>query len=143
MYEQIIVNDMLVAIIIRNEYHEEGIRFFSPSNFSQQLGYMSRPRGYIIPPHVHNPVPREVQFTKEVLFVKSGKIRVDFYDDAQIYFESRILNKGDVILLAFGGHGFEMLESSEVIEVKQGPYAGDVDKTRFSPIEAHRVLIRN
>ena len=30
-----------------------------------------------------------------------------------------------------GGHGFEVLEELEMIEVKQGPYAGDRDKTRF------------
>jgi hypothetical protein len=72
-----------------------------------------------------------VHYTKEVLFIKSGKVRVDFYDDDQRYLESRILEMGDVLLLAFGGHGFEMLETSEIIEVKQGPYAGDQDKTRF------------
>ena len=70
-------------------------------------------------------------FTKEVLFIKSGKVRVDFYDDEQNYFTSRVLRKGDIVLLAFGGHGFEMLEPSEMIEVKQGPYAGDSDKERF------------
>jgi hypothetical protein len=100
---------------------------------------MNRPEGYVIAPHVHNAVPREVQFTKEVLFIKSGKVRVDFYDDDQIYLESRILNQGDVILLAFGGHGFEMLEASEIIEVKQGPYAGEADKTRYNPVSADQV----
>jgi hypothetical protein len=45
--------------------------------------------------------------------------------------ESRILSSGDVLLLAFGGHGFQMLEDCEVIEVKQGPYSGELDKTRF------------
>lgn len=29
------------------------------------------------------------------------------------------------------GHGFEILEETEMIEVKQGPYAGEQDKTRF------------
>jgi mannose-6-phosphate isomerase-like protein (cupin superfamily) len=95
----------------------------------------------VIPPHVHNPVPREVQFTKEVLFIKSGKVRVDFYDDEQNYLESRILSAGDVILLAYGGHGFEMLEQTEMIEVKQGPYAGEADKTRFEPIPAGKVRL--
>lgn len=92
---------------------------------------MNRPSGYVIPPHVHNPVQREVYFTKEVLYIKSGKVRIDFFDDEQNYLESSILEHGDVVLLAFGGHGFEMLEPSEMIEVKQGPYAGDQDKTRF------------
>jgi len=92
---------------------------------------MHHPAGKIIEPHVHNPVPREVHYTQEVLFIKRGKIRVDFYDAQQNYLESRTLESGDVILLATGGHGFEVLEEIEMIEVKQGPYAGEVDKTRF------------
>jgi mannose-6-phosphate isomerase-like protein (cupin superfamily) len=56
---------------------------------------------------------------------------VDFYDDSQAYLESRLLGSGDVILLAEGGHGFEVIEDLEMIEVKQGPYAGEGDKTRF------------
>jgi len=44
-----------------------------------------------------------------------------------------------VILLAFGGHGFEMLAPTEMIEVKQGPYAGDADKTRFSPVSSDKL----
>jgi len=45
-------------------------------------------------------------------------------------------------LLAFGGHGFEMLEASEIVEVKQGPYAGDQDKTRFEPVDAKVLRMR-
>jgi hypothetical protein len=91
---------------------------------------------------VHNAVQREVQFTKEVLFIKSGKVRVDFYDDEKKYIESRVLVSGDVILLAFGGHGFEMLEDSEIIEVKQGPYVGEKDKTRFDPVSKDQIKIK-
>jgi len=104
---------------------------------------MKRPKGYAIPPHVHNFVPREVQFTQEVLFIKSGKVRVDFYDEQQNYLESHILNPGDVILLAYGGHGFEFLGETEMIEVKQGPYAGDQDKTRFDGVSADKVKIKD
>lgn len=100
---------------------------------------MNRPSGYVIPPHVHNPVRREVQFTKEVLFIRSGRVRVDFYSENQEYLESTVLERGDVILLVVGGHGFEMLEASEMVEVKQGPYAGEADKTRFSGISAEQV----
>ena len=129
--EQLIWNDKVMAIIIRSNFSSEGIEFFTPNDFSQQLGYMNRPAGYIIEPHVHNIVKREVELTNEVIFIKSGLVRVDFYDDEHCYLESRILNPGDVILLASGGHGFEMLQKSEIIEVKQGPYAGDSDKSRF------------
>lgn len=141
MIESITHDGNELAIILRAAYREEGIRFFTPNDFSQQLGYMNRPKGYVIPPHVHNPVAREVHFTKEVLFVKSGKVRVDFYGEDQAYLESRILFQGDFVLLAFGGHGFEMLEPSEMIEVKQGPYAGDADKTRFEPVAARKIRL--
>jgi len=131
-----------LAIILRTTYKEKGINFFTPNEFSQQLAYMNRPSGYEIQPHVHNAVQREVQFTKEVLFIKSGKVRVDFYDNEKNYLESRILVSGDVILLAFGGHGFEMMEDSEIIEVKQGPYAGEADKTRFDPVSKDQIKIK-
>ena len=141
--ERVLYSGKLLGIIIRTQYKKNGIEFFTPNDFSQQLGYMSRPQGYVIPPHVHNPVAREVHFTKEVIFIKSGKLRVDFYDDDQNYLESHILYQGDVVLLAYGGHGFEMLEESEIIEVKQGPYAGDQDKTRFDGISADKVKIKD
>ncbi|MEM7186342.1 MAG: hypothetical protein AAF466_06755 [Bacteroidota bacterium] len=142
MVEQIKHNDTLLAVIIGASYKEEGIQFFTPNDFSQQLGYMNRKKHYVIEPHVHNPVKREVVWTQEVLYIKSGKVRVDFYDDEKEYLESRVLSAGDVILLAAGGHGFEMLEDSEIIEVKQGPYSGDRDKTRFEPVSSKKVNVK-
>lgn len=141
MFETVIYGDATLALILRADYRAEGIQFFTPNEFSQQLAYMNRPAGYVIPPHVHNPVKREVLFTKEVLFIRTGKVRIDFYDDTQCYVESRILHAGDVVLLAFGGHGFEMLESSEIIEVKQGPYAGEEDKTRFTGVSPDKIKL--
>ena len=131
--ERINHKEQELALIIRRSFRKDGIEFFTPGAYSQQIGYMNRPAGYVIAPHVHKPVKREVQYTKEVLFVKSGRVRVDFYSEGQVYLESTVLEAGDVILLAYGGHGFEMLEPTEMIEVKQGPYAGDEDKVRFEP----------
>lgn len=142
MIEEIKNNDNLQAIIIRSSYSKEGIEFFTPDDFSQQLAYMNHPKGKIIEPHVHNAVKREVHFTKEVLVIKKGVLRVDFYDDSQNYLESRILNKGDIILLATGGHGFEVLQDVEMIEIKQGPYAGNHDKTRFSGVDKSQIIVK-
>ena len=142
MIENIQHEGKQLALIIRHSFHKDGIEFFTPNNYSQQIGYMNRPNGYVIPPHVHNPVIREVQYTKEVLLIKNGRVRVDFYSENQEYLESTILEAGDVILLAYGGHGFEMLEDSEIIEVKQGPYAGDQDKTRFDAVSKDRLKLR-
>jgi len=129
--EHIHHNGRLLAIIIGAGFRHDGIQFFTPNEFSQQLAYMNRPAGYVIPPHVHNPVRREVTHTLEVLFVRRGRVQVDLYGDGREFVGQRILEAGDVILLVSGGHGFTMLEPTEMIEVKQGPYAGDKDKTPF------------
>ncbi|WP_413744859.1 hypothetical protein [Synechococcus sp. MIT S9451] len=144
MIDEVFSGQLLLAVILRSKTSfEQGIKFVTPDEFSQQLGYMRRPEGYKIPPHVHNPVSRNVLYTKEVLLIKSGSVRVDFYTDQQIYLESRIISTGDIILLAHGGHGFEMLEDTQIIEIKQGPYAGDKDKTRFTGISSVEAVIKS
>ena len=142
MTEEICHNGEVLALIVPGNYDKPGVHFFTPSKFSQQLAYMHHPAGKVIEPHVHNPVTREVHYTLEVLLIKRGRLRVDFYDSACNYLESRILNAGDVILLATGGHGFEALEELEMIEVKQGPYASDLDKTRFAAIATEKIRLR-
>ena len=141
LFERVSANAIDLAIIVRAEFSEPGINFFTENTLSQQVGFMSHPTGKLIAPHVHNSVPREVQFTQEVLFIRKGRLRVDFYDAEQYYLESRILGAGDVILLIQGGHGFEVLEDVEMVEVKQGPYIGDQDKTRFVGIDGSQVKL--
>ena len=133
MKEEIRIEGKVCAVILRAEFDEPGIRFFTPDDFSQQLASMSYKPGKVIPAHTHNPVQREVMHTQETLFIRKGKVRVDFFTEEQVYVTSRVLGAGDVILLIAGGHGFEVLEELNMVEVKQGPYAGDADKTRFEP----------
>ena len=142
MIERIVHGGRELAMIVRRDFRCDGIEFFTPGSYSQQVGYMNRPCGYVIPPHVHNPVVREVEYTKEVLLIRSGRLRVDFYSEEREYLQSSELEQGDLILLQYGGHGFEMLEPTEIIEIKQGPYAGDHDKTRFEPVAADRIVLR-
>ncbi len=134
--------DRLIAIIIKNDYQCEGVDFLTPNEYSQQLAYMHHPAGKTIDAHVHNLVHRNVVLTQEVLFIKKGKLRVDFYDDYKDYLESQILEAGDVILLTSGGHGFKVLEEVEMIEVKQGPYSGELDKTRFEGITDEEIVLK-
>src|SRR3954469_24994529 len=124
-------NDQLYAIIVRASFREPGISFFSPPELSQQLAYMSHPKGKSIAPHRHNRVTREVHYTQEVLVIQKGKLQVDFYTESETYLESRILSAGEVTLLWGGPEGFQVLEPLEMFEIKQGPYAGENDKTRF------------
>lgn len=130
-----------LAIIIRNNHDCEGVDFITPGEYSQQVAYMHHPTGKVIDAHVHNIVHRNVMMTQEVLFIKIGKLRVDFYDTYEEYLESRVLEAGDVLLLVSGGHGFKVLEEIEMIEVKQGPYAGDNDKNRFSGVSDEEVKL--
>ena len=139
--EYIFEDNKLLAIILRTSFQKEGIDFFTPSDFSQQLGYMNRSKGYKIQPHIHNKVEITNDSTQEVLFIKNGLVRVDFYKTDKPYYKSKILNTGDVILLSFGGHGFEMLEDSEIMEVKQGPFAGNIDKSRFKFVSQNKLII--
>jgi mannose-6-phosphate isomerase-like protein (cupin superfamily) len=141
MIERIEIGNELYAIIVRASYSTKGIDFFTPADFSQQLAFMAHPRGKIIEPHIHNSLKREVFYTKEVLIIRKGKLRVDFYTDDKDYIGSQELSDGDVILLASGGHGFEVLEDLEMFEVKQGPFAGEDDKIRFkSDIKMIKIL---
>ncbi len=142
MVQNIVHNAVTFAIIIRAAYRNDGIEFFTKDEDSQQLGYMNREAGYVVAPHRHNIMMRKVHLTQEVLFLKSGRVRVDFYDNEQSYIHSTILETGDVILLADGGHGFKMLEASELIEVKQGPYSGETDRIRFDPVHEDNVVLR-
>lgn len=141
MIEQITYQSQLIALIISSRFNQPGIQFFTPPDFSQQLAYINYPVGKIIQPHIHNHVLREVKFTQEVLFLRKGKLRVDFYSELQEYIESYTLESGDVILLVSGGHGFEVIEEIEMIEVKQGPYIGEQDRIKFNGVNIEKVKL--
>lgn len=139
--EEIRDGDILIAIIVNSTFAKPGVHFFTSGELSQQLAYMKHPAGKIIDSHVHNPILREVFYTQEVLFIRSGRLRVDFYSADTRYLESREIDAGDVILLVSGGHGFEVLEDLEMFEVKQGPHVGDSDKTRFPAVAISDVVL--
>ena len=142
MVEQITHNNKILAIIIRNSFSKEGIEFFTPNDYALQVGYMNRPKEYSIKPHVHYQIPRTINTLQEVLFIKKGEIRVDFYEDNKNYLFSNNLSKGDFIILVSSGHGFFMLEESEIIEVKQGPYMEEKDKEKFDPVSYDKIVFK-
>lgn len=140
--EWICAGEVKLALIVRAHFDRPGITFFTPAEFSQQLAHMHHPAGKVIAAHSHNRVERQVAFTQEVLVIQRGRLRVDFYTALGEYLESRIVAGGDVLLLVSGGHGFEVLDEVTMLEIKQGPHAGDTDKTRFeaAPSALLRVL---
>ena len=120
-----------LAIIVRSQFHKDGVDFITPDDSIIQMGYMSYEKGKEIQAHVHKPFRRETYGTQEVIFVKKGKVQVDFFSTDLKPVTSRILEENDWLVLLSGGHGFKILEDAQMMEVKNGPYAGDQDKTRF------------
>lgn len=123
-----------IALIVRANFDEPGLQFLTPANFSQQVAYMKHEAGKEIAPHIHNIVSRQVLYTQEVLLIRRGKVKVNLYSSNKEFIVEKILESGDLILLAGGGHSFEMIEETSMIEVKQGPYAGENDKIRFEGV---------
>lgn len=123
----------LLAIIISHTFQPDKTTFITSDDLNQQLGFVVYPAGGRIVPHVHTDVKRSTVGTQETLMVRSGRLEVDLYDDEQRKVATRVLEQGDVLTLIAGGHGFQMLEDTVLMEVKQGPYGGEQDKERFEP----------
>lgn len=122
-----------IAIIVRAEYRiPEGIKFLTDYREALQLGYMNRPKGYKVAPHVHKYRRQEGNGTQEVLIVRRGKMMAIFYTSDGVELNARILTDGDVVILLGGGHSFEMMEDCDIIEVKMGPYLGYDDKVALA-----------
>jgi len=124
MINKIILNSEIAAIHIPKEITiNSGIEFVTEVKDEFQLGFMSRKKGYEISPHYHDKVNRNLSETSEVLFIKKGKIKCDFFNQNNLSDnKSIILNKGDILLIFKYGHSFKMIEDSEIIEIKQGPF---------------------
>lgn len=126
-------DEVTLGILVSSELQLEqnSINFLTRNDSSLQLGVMSRGKGYSVKPHVHKNVKREIFQTQEVLFIKSGTCLVTFYSEEREVVESIEVHAGDVVMFVRGGHAIVMLEDTEIIEVKQGPYLGELDKDRF------------
>jgi hypothetical protein len=136
-------NDKLLAVVLRKNFSKAGINFLTESRSSLQVGVLNHPQSTKITPHTHQNHGRTIEDTQEVLLLRRGRLRVDFFTDAQVYLESVIMEEGDVLLLISGGHGFEALEDIDMVEVKTGPYLETQDKTRFDTDPAIRLKIRD
>jgi hypothetical protein len=125
--------DTLLAILIRaNASSTEKYNFLTAGTEPLQLGMNFYKAGETIKNHSH--LPREITVGKvqEVIVISQGRARLTLYDgQRQRVAETEVAN-GDIILLTAGGHGFDILEDTKIVEVKQGPYDGhSVDKVVF------------
>jgi hypothetical protein len=138
MVEEIKSDDgKIIAVVVRREFKSEGVNFLSKKEYPLQLGISSYKKGDKIKAHLH--IQREIRINRvqEVVHIESGRIVADLYDLNGEKFKSVELLTGDTIFLIDGGHRFEMLEDTKIIEIKQGPYLGrDKDKIYLNVNEA-------
>ena len=130
--EKIYYKKKLLAIIIKNYHKKRGINFFTENNFSQQVAFMNHKKNHIIQPHIHKLRLKKIYDTNEVLIILQGKIKIDFFNSNKKYVKSRLIEKGNILILLSGGHGFKILKNCKFIEVKQGPYHIKKDKEKFT-----------
>ena len=132
MIQNITYKNKTLAIIIKSSYIKKtGVNFFTNNRMIQQVAYMNHSKNTLIQPHLHKKIKREITGTSEVLIILNGKMKINFYNQKKKYLFSKFASKNDIIILINGGHGFKMLENCKFIEVKQGPFFQNKDKTKF------------
>ncbi len=134
MIEQILHKGRLYALIIRARFKKNGINFFTDPKNSIQSGFINYKKNHEIIPHYHPKRKKIIYDTNEVLFIKSGVIRINFFDTKNLKkkLNSKILYKGDIVHILHGGHGFKVLKDVEMVEIKQGPYNFEKAKYKLS-----------
>ena len=143
MIEKIFHKKKLLALIVRGTYRKKrGITFFTPTESTQQFGYMKHKKKHIIKPHLHKKRVTKISYTTEVILILKGVLRVDFYNYNKNYLFSKILKQKDIIMLVHGGHGFKVLKEVEMLEIKQGPYSLIKDKIKFENIDEKKIKIK-
>lgn len=121
--EKILHNNELVAIRIKKL--KKGIT--SPTNPTEALQVVTHKRlqNEYTKPHMHAQKKRITKKLQECLVVVKGKIKVDLYSKSKKYFKSIYLLSGETIIFISGGHGVRILQDSEIIEIKNGPFIED------------------
>jgi hypothetical protein len=108
--------------------------FVTKECHSIQVGVLHRPVGYVVEAHQHLPVQKQVSGCQEVLIVRQGSVVVDIFSHEKHPIATRVLRLGDIYIQYIGGHRFEFIHDSQIVEIKQGPYTPQ-DKVYFNPLE--------
>jgi hypothetical protein len=106
------------------------VEFFTPPSDPQQVALIRYPVGHVVAPHVHREHVRFVARTVEVLVVRRGSMALRVYSSRGTLAAELTLLVGDVAVLLAGGHGLTALADLELLEVKNGPYAGSRAKDK-------------
>lgn len=126
-------NEEIYAIIYRKDDWKKGLNFITPDELWIQVGSWWYDKGRVLDSHIHKNYSREALKTQEMTYVVSGSMKVTLFNDDLEYFNEFILHEGDLCVVAFGGHGYEILDDdTKIIEAKNGPFVSvEKDKTKF------------
>jgi oxalate decarboxylase/phosphoglucose isomerase-like protein (cupin superfamily) len=122
------------ALVLRaNATSSDKYNFLTGPESPLQLGMNFYEAGESVKAHYH--LPRQIQTTQinEFILIGEGSTTLTLFDaDDQTPFTELLLEKGDMVLLLAGGHGFKMHAPTKIVEIKQGPYDGkSKDKVVF------------
>lgn len=129
--EQITWREQHIATIVRACHAPRSTTFITPDSSYQQAGFVVYPKNGMVKRHAHLPLQRHLIGTPETLMVREGRIECDLYALDKSPLGTWTLEQGDIILLVAGGHGIRFLEDTILLEIKQGPYTGLVEKEYF------------
>lgn len=117
----------LLAIVARDggPSFKDEISFITKPDEQLQVAEITMTINKEIKPHLHRLFERRTVGTPEVIIVKSGLVQFDFYSSSGEYVASIDLKRNDLVVILRGGHGLKAKKHSELLEVKQGPYAGN------------------
>ena len=133
MVENIRHKGRIIARIIGREEERGKFRFFSEDKDALQIARWNHPKGYQCKPHIHNERPKTIYLVEEAILVRTGELKVTFYDEDGKPICSKMLYPGDICHTLNCGHGYEvMTNDTRVFEFKNGPFPGDehYDKER-------------
>lgn len=120
------------SILIAQKYNLADIDFTifpTPESSTFQFGVGIASDDTTLKPHIHKRVERIIDTTSEFLYVLSGEMQIDIYDEQKQFIKKIILNQNECLLQFVGGHAIFMKDGTKYFEIKQGPYYGrDFDK---------------
>tara|TARA_B110000444_G_C18837382_1_gene596807 strand:+ start:1522 stop:1914 length:393 start_codon:yes stop_codon:yes gene_type:complete len=124
-------NNNLLAIVIKDNSSTKEKDFHTDHSSEFQIASFNLQKDEVIQRHYHEKQERKVFTTNEVIVLQSGKMTLTLYDLNLNKVEDITLEGGDMVALFDGGHEIRIDEQTKFIEVKQGPYDEEKDKTRF------------
>ncbi len=128
---EIIHKGKTLAVVFSKNLPAEGVRFLTPTHYPLQIGLIDHPNGKNVGLHIHKDMRYKVNTTQEFLYIVKGKVEISLATKQWKIIEKFPLSAGDFILFVSGAHGVDIKKGARLIEVKQGPYPGDMYAKRY------------